>query len=397
MEVKTFEAFTMKDAIRSVKKEFGNDAIILSTKEVESRDGRSKMYEVRASPSGASYRSVTESRGMVVGASTASADEDSGEGYRRELLELNRRVARLEENGARRQDLDGIEASLLELRNLLSELLSSRDGSIFEGLDEDTSQLLSHLKMMDVNEADLLSLGKYLNALPQESYKKELPRMEVIKAHAIRWFLKRIRIAPIWNSVMGERQLQVFVGPTGVGKSTTVAKLAAHFQLKEDRRVVILSYDTNRLGATEQMRIYAKVIGCPFESVSRLSEIQSAIDRHLDKDIIILDTAGRSPKNRHSLEDLSELKKLNIAVYYHLVLSMTDRRLQVERSIKGFSSLGVNSLVFTKLDESWAYGEVYNASMKWGIPLSYFGIGQKIPEDLERASKERVVERLFSI
>ncbi len=366
MEIKTFEAFNMKDAIRSVKKEFGTDAIILSTKELEATDGRGKIYEVRAAPASGAGRTGSSERSNLAGASRTMSEGEDSEARSRDLSEFNRRLSRLEEVSARRQDLDGIEASLLEVRNLLSELLSARDGSLFDGLDEETATLLQHLKMMDVNEADLLELSKYINALPAEQGNKKHSKSEIIKAQAIRWFLKRIRIAPIWNSVMGERQLQVFVGPTGVGKSTTVAKLAAHFQLKEDRRVVILSYDTNRLGATEQMRIYAKVIGCPFESVSRLSEIQTAIDRHLDKDIIILDTAGRSPKNRHNLDDLLELKKLNIAEYYHLVLSMTDRKLQVERSIKGFSSLGINSLVFTKLDESWSYGEVYNASMKWG-------------------------------
>lgn len=394
MEVKTFEAFTMKDAIKAVKNEFGHDAVILRTTERASSDGHGKIFEVMASPSGSSYRSGAKVQNG--GSHSTLAKEDLLE-WQRSLKELGRKVDHLEDITLKREHLDSIEAGLFELRSILGEVLSKKSNTIFKGLDEDLSQIARRLQFMDVGDAELIQLIKYLSSLPINKDTKASDRYEYFQAHAVKWMMKRVKIAPLWNPVMGERQVQVLVGPSGVGKSTTVAKLAAKFFLKEEKNVIILSYDNQRLGATEQMRIFAKVIGVPFESVSRLENIEKQLARHEDKDLILLDTAGRSPKNKESIEELKLLKNMAIAVSYHLVLSVTDKKSQIERSIKGFNTLGIQSLIFTKLDESWSYGEIFNAGLKWDVPLSYFGIGQHVPEDLERASRERVVERIFGL
>ncbi|MBF0441246.1 MAG: flagellar biosynthesis protein FlhF, partial [Oligoflexales bacterium] len=102
-------------------------------------------------------------------------------------------------------------------------------------------------------------------------------------------------------------------------------------------------------------------------------------------------------KNKSNLSDLNAIKDLNIPVDFHLVLSITEKENQMDMVIRRFSEIGISSLIFTKIDETWSYGEIFNLSTKWSIPLSYFGIGQKIPEEIERASRERVCERIFGL
>lgn len=393
MEVKTFEAFTMKDAIKAVKSQFGHDAVILKTNERPGRDGKGKIYEVTASPSGASFRSGARSSGSK---EPVLSGEDIAN-WQRSLNEIKRRIDHLESVSLKREHLDGLESGIVEVRAILGEVLSEKSETIYQGLDEDLSQIIRRLQMMDVGDMELVDITKYLKSLPIPKGLKDQDRVNYLHTHAIKWMMKRVKIAPLWNPVMGERQVQVLVGPSGVGKSTTVAKLAAKFFLKEEKSVVILSYDNHRLGATEQMRIFAKVIGVPFESISRLEDLDQILVKHEDKDLILLDTAGCSPKSKEAIDELKVLKDMTIAVSYHLVLSATDKKHQIEKNIRGFNPLGIQSLIFTKLDESWSYGEIFNSGLKWGIPLSYFGIGQHVPEDLERASRERVVERIFGL
>ena len=209
--------------------------------------------------------------------------------------------------------------------------------------------------------------------------------------------MKRIKISPRWSAIDGETQIHTFVGPSGVGKSSMVCKLAAEHFIKNKRKVLLVSFDNRRLGSSEQMRLYAKVLGVEFETISQISDLENAIERNRKCEIVLLDTAGRSPKSLDGIEGLTEIKKLDYEHNFHLVLSMTDQKSQVERSIKSFMPLGIGSLMFTKMDESWSFGEVFNAMFKWGIPISWFGVGHKIPEDLERGSRERIIERILGL
>ena len=209
--------------------------------------------------------------------------------------------------------------------------------------------------------------------------------------------MTRTKISPRWGAFDGETQIHTFVGPSGVGKSSMVCKLAAEYHLKDKRNVLIVSYDNQRLGSAEQMRLYAKVLGTSFETISSISDLNGVIKKHSDCEIVLVDTAGRSPKSTNAIEEMQTLKDLEYSNNFHLVLSMTDQKTQVERTIRSFVKLGVSSLMFTKMDESWSYGEVFNTMHKWGIPISWFSVGQNIPEDIERASRERVVERIIGL
>ena len=121
------------------------------------------------------------------------------------------------------------------------------------------------------------------------------------------------------------------------------------------------------------------------------------VEWYIGDHFVLVDTAGRSPKSKGNLKDLLTLKKMERPIDFHLVMSLTEKETQMDRTIRSFSKVGIQSFLFSKLDETWSYGNIFNLTQKWGVPLSYFGIGQKIPENIERATRERVVERIFGL
>ncbi len=392
MEVKTFEAFSMKEAIRAVRSEFGVDAVILNTKEQPLESGRGKMVQVTAAKASAAKN---------MGASYAQSGfgEDAYLDLRKGLDGLEARIGLLAESLPHKDQLFALEAGMQEIKILLMEALRTKDGSAVKGLNKAMDDLYQQLRVMGIDESRLAELIAFLKALPEpEASEDKMDEAEdYYQNQAIRWLLKRVKIAPRWATVSGSVSVQAFVGTTGSGKTATVAKLAAFHHMREKKKVLIVSFDSMRLAATEQMRIYAKVIGVPFEVVNEAKEIEALLEKYSDTDVVLIDTSGRSPKNQSGIQNLSALKKLSVPIDIHLVLSLTETEVHLDRVIRGFSPLGIQSLVFAKLDETWTYGPIFNLSHRWGLPLSYFGIGQRVPEDVERATRERVVERIFGL
>lgn len=393
MQVKTFEAFSMRDAIRAVRAEFGPDAVILSTRETPLEDGKGKVVHVTAARAGAT---------KLGGASAqeSGVSDDGLLGFKNHLDRIDLRLNQLTETVVTKEQLQGMEAGIHEVKILLLEALRSKDGTTMQGLSRPLEDLYRQLKVTGVDDSRLTELMKHLKGLPGgegSTFESDEQAAEFHQNNAIRWFLKRVRIAPRWSPVGGAPSVHAFVGTSGAGKTSTVAKLAAQYALKEKRSVLVVSYDTTRLAATEQMRIFTKVIGVPFESVEDASALAQIVERHQDKELILVDTSGRSPKSPQGIQALSVLKQLPVAVEFNLVLSTTEKEAQLDRAIRSFSTLGLQSLVFTKLDESWSYGQLFNLTTKWSLPLSFFGTGQRVPEDIERATRERVVERIFGL
>jgi flagellar biosynthesis protein FlhF len=278
------------------------------------------------------------------------------------------------------------------------EALRQKDGSLLKDLTPPLADLSKQLQLTGVDEALTAQLIKYLQDLPDDTtaQKSESP-VEYYRSQSIRWMLKRITIAPKAQATKGNLMISAFVGPSGCGKTSVVAKLASQFSRQQKAKVLIVSLDHQRVGGSEQLRIFAKILGCEFEVIENASELEKAIQSHRDAEVVLIDTAGRSPKNQQKMGDLTDLAKLPIPVEFHLVLSCSERPAHLDRCVRSFSGLSISSLCFTKLDETWSYGDIFNLSTRWSLPLSYFSVGPKIPDDLERATKERVVERIFSL
>jgi flagellar biosynthesis protein FlhF len=182
----------------------------------------------------------------------------------------------------------------------------------------------------------------------------------------------------------GVPRVLAFVGPTGVGKTTTLAKLAARFSLVDRKKVVMVTADTYRIAATEQLKTYGRIMGVPVEVANAADEMTEILTRHREADVILLDTAGRSPSNEEQMAELKQFVFRSQPDETHLVLSATTKYVEMLRIIERFgSAVPLNRLIFTKLDETHFYGAFLNLMMNFQIPLSYCAIGQNVPDDLE--------------
>jgi flagellar biosynthesis protein FlhF len=199
----------------------------------------------------------------------------------------------------------------------------------------------------------------------------------------------------------GERRKAViFFGPTGGGKTTTLAKVAARYALTEKKKVVLVTLDTYRIAAVEQLKIYARILGTPVEVALSPPELRGIFRRHPDADLFLMDTAGRNQKDPSFVSELhsyfpgetSGSEGGGIAMEGHLVLPATLRPDVLQDVVRRFSELPVTGLLFTKLDEVDGYGSVFNTMIRAQIPLSYFTTGQRVPEDIEQVTPEKLAQ-----
>jgi len=185
-------------------------------------------------------------------------------------------------------------------------------------------------------------------------------------------------------------RIMAIVGPTGVGKTTTIAKLAAMHALKRGASVAMVTTDNFRVGAIEQLKTYAKIMDLPLEVATTSQELAKVLARHADKDLILIDTAGRSPKDAERLAELKGYLECHPGIETYLCMSASTRARELDEIVATFGVLPVTKFLFTKLDESESFGSIVYAHLKHKLPLSYFATGQKVPEDIEVASSRKL-------
>jgi flagellar biosynthesis protein FlhF len=187
------------------------------------------------------------------------------------------------------------------------------------------------------------------------------------------------------------------VGPTGVGKTTTIAKLAAIYRLREKCNVGLITVDTYRIAAVEQLRTYADIIDLPMQVVSTPREMRQAVRRLEGLDLILMDTAGRSPRDEIKIQELKSFLTEAAADEVHLVLSSVGSIRSLELTAERFASVGTTGLIFTKLDEATGLGNLLTLLRSSGLPLSYLTNGQNVPDDIETADPQRMAQLVLAM
>lgn len=205
-----------------------------------------------------------------------------------------------------------------------------------------------------------------------------------------------IRIAGPIQTPPGERRIVALVGPTGVGKTTTIAKLAAGFRLESRRRVALLTIDTFRIAAVQQLRAYAEIMDLPMEVVQSPEEMSGALERLGEADLVLVDTAGRSPRSDSRIEQLRGMLLAARPDETHLVLSATSSRETTQSILDGFSAVRPTAAILTKLDETPQLAGTLGALEGRALPLSYVTTGQQVPDDIEVAEAEGLVRNLLA-
>jgi len=193
----------------------------------------------------------------------------------------------------------------------------------------------------------------------------------------------------------GKPLTAIFVGPTGVGKTTTLAKIAANYLLNHKKSVGMITADTYRIAAVEQLKTYGEILGIPVSVVYSPNDIRDAVSQHSDKDVILIDTAGRSHRNKTQFEELKALIAASGADEVYLVLSVTTSIRNCREILTSYDFLKDYKLIFTKTDEAPVQGVILNVKYITGKTLSYITTGQNVPDDIEVANIEKITKNLI--
>ncbi|MBW2516781.1 MAG: hypothetical protein JRE88_08360, partial [Deltaproteobacteria bacterium] len=187
----------------------------------------------------------------------------------------------------------------------------------------------------------------------------------------------------------------VVVGPTGVGKTTTVAKLAARYVIERRKKVALISLDADRVGGIGDLKVYAQAIGVPVKAAATPAAFQAAVNEFRKFDIVLVDTSGFNPKNQKQIDDIKACLDRIGAIEIHLALSATAKESDLLNTLRCLDIIDVQHLIFTKLDESCTYGNLINVLIQHSLPLSFVTNGREVPNAIETGSMDKIVEYLM--
>jgi flagellar biosynthesis protein FlhF len=376
MGEKIYRARTMKEALARVRRDLGGDAIILASREVRRRRlfglGTRELIEVTAAstlpadgfPSSPGFGGDRGSRGASNTSLSAASQAKFGE----QLSRLHAMVETLSRQG--------------RVDHLLPEVPGELVPSYAQLVEADVPEVLARRLVRHLAE----SLEPDQFADPRSI--REALREAVAAC---------IPIAPPVRSVAGLRRVVALVGPTGVGKTTTVAKLAANFKLVHGLRVGLVTVDTYRIAAVEQLKTYAEIIDLPLAVANDPGEMRRSIDELGDVDIVFIDTAGRSPRDEVKIRELAEFMARARPDEVHLVLSAGGGERTLRAAAERFAQVRADRLILTKLDEAEGLGAILGVLAQADRPVSYLTTGQAVPDDIEVADRDRLARLILGL
>lgn len=218
---------------------------------------------------------------------------------------------------------------------------------------------------------------------------------ENIKKQVITALMQTMDVKDPFALPKQEQIIAAFVGTTGVGKTTTIAKIAANLMVQQGKKVGLISIDTYRIGAMEQLKNYADILGVPcFQAFTR-RDLLLALGRMRSREVVLIDTAGRSQYDMPRLEGLKKMIGDHASIDTHLLLSVGMTPSEMKTTARSFSGLNFKTYIFTKLDEARMMGNIVNQVATYKIPISYLTTGQNVPEDIDRADRKKLVTLLL--
>jgi len=377
LDLRTYKASSLHEALRLVRADLGDDAAVLHTREVPagffSRWWSPPQIEVTASAE-VDVPSRFSEEVQPAPVSKAVSAESAFDFRNRLRTNLQRESS---PNGSSLEDLAHQLASERHARESvntgwnLARCQSWLQEQKFSQVD--ISRLLENL----FAEAETLSAGWQESLIPRIS--EEIPLAGALA-----------------RPVAGPRVVAL-VGPTGVGKTTTIAKLAAHHRLREKWRVGLITVDTYRIAAVEQLRTYADIMDLPMEVVTSPREMRSAMGKYADMDLVLIDTAGRSPRDEVRVRELKSVLTEAAPDEVHLVLSAVASEESMQMAIERFRPVGVSRLLISKLDETDHLASVFRSVVGSQLPLSYTTHGQTVPDDISVADGQRIARQMLQL
>lgn len=393
----------MKEALKLVRRDLGSQAIILSTKTMgsgtgERSVGKQQGVEVIAAidydlaSSTLKTKPFSQSKEFMVSPwKDILSDKVSLENIRHELKELKKMVKR-SSSFYEGEESNCIHTELKELKWMAQFLLRQATPLNHHNFPEHLVHFYYQMLKQGICEEVVLRL---IRNLKQDLSPDALGDRDRVRESLISKIEKELLLAGPINLVPGKTKIVALVGPTGVGKTTTLAKLAALYALDKKRKVSLVTIDTYRIAAVEQLKVYAKIMRLPFKRVSSPEEFNQVLVQFADRDLILVDTAGRNQRDQLQIKELKSFLRQSFPIEVHLVMSITHKDDNLSAIGNRFGLLPIDRLIFTKLDESYTYGSMVNQLFEIKKPLSYFTTGQKVPEDIEIVTKERIISLIL--
>ncbi len=359
MKVRKYLASDMKEGLMRVKKDLGRDAVILHSRRVR-RKGLRGFFTPRQME--------------IIAAVEPKSKEHSVNG-----IMLQKFAEKEKEMGTMAEELEVLKSRVTELSTSTHSDAQTAVPEKAAPKKKSVAYWRNYLEHHDLDPALLEEIFTEAESAAAGPGRVSHSRMAEI--------LREKAADKIITSSGCSCRTQVFLGPTGVGKTTTLAKLAARLSLQESEKVGLITIDHYRIGAVEQLRTYSEIMDLPLEVVMAPQDLYKAMMRLEGCDRILVDTAGRSTGDKEQLADLASYIDMLLPADIHLVISATTRRQDVNYIADSFKKLKYNHLIVTKLDETNSYGTVINSSYYTKLPLVYLTDGQRVPEDLKPASK----------
>ena len=403
MIVKKFEAQTETEAVMKAKEELGPHAVVLNVKTVKQR-GIMKLFKKDK----VEITAALEEREFVQEINEKKPVMPSENGQQKHIdVKVNdSESVKTNADSNLEKKLDNLSEMLKnQINENKDEKKNSAGADVKDGEDPRQEAMNNNIKTLRLiynklidNEVDEKYANKLINEI-ESSLKKE-SNIDSVLAGVYQKIILKLGEADTIN-LTDKQKIVFFVGPTGVGKTTTIAKIASKFKLNEHKKVAFITSDTYRIAAVEQLNTYANILDVPVKVVYTEEELKNGIAEFKDYDLILVDTAGRSHKNIEQKDSVIDLYKSvkndenapDTEVY--LVLSVTTKYRDLISIAKAYENLGNYKLLFTKLDETGALGNILNIKLLTGAPLSYTTAGQNVPDDIETINVQKLAKQLL--
>ncbi|MCR4553920.1 MAG: flagellar biosynthesis protein FlhF [Succinivibrionaceae bacterium] len=457
MKIRRFFASDMRTALTQVKDELGPDAVIMSNKKVTggveivaAYDGDEDNRQFSKTPDYDDENVTISSRGMAAankksGQHQASAASSKASKARAEknnaqladtLSELLARQKNVQKSAAGKQGFAGLQGGDQGGPKTLAEQEAMNHGGKYSAasgagnnaavknvaasndpaLNELQREVASIRKLLQSQLAGLMNEDRERNEPIRAMITKLLMRggfaedfamnltNSLPASQTLRQSWRDLETTLVHNMIIGNDEILrhggavTLVGPTGVGKTTTIAKLAAHFSMKYGSdQVALVTTDNYRIGAYEQLQTYGRIMGCVVKSLSNMSDMQNVLYQLRNKRLVLIDTAGMGQRDQRLAVQLDELiNSCNVHIHNYLVLPATGQRKVLQDAYEQFSRIELSGAVLTKLDESLCIGDALSVCMQNQLPISYVTNGQRVPEDLSVANAQQLVHMFLS-
>jgi flagellar biosynthesis protein FlhF len=352
--IRKYQAKTITEALAMVRADLGRDAVIVQTRKVNKR------------VLGVWGREVVE---------VWASDNPELENLRRPPT---RTLSTSPESSSR---IEQLENEIQNLKAMIAQLARQGVAVVSESVPSGVPARNRWVSLLTEAEVEEDIAGELIQSLSEDTLSEGALQSLIAE--------RLLTSGPI-TLQEAQPKVVILVGPTGVGKTTTIAKLAAQYALLQKRRVGLITIDTYRIAAVEQLRTYSQIIDVPIRVVYSSNELPSAVREFSSMDVVFVDTAGRSQRNTMQIGELKACCERLVDCEVHLVLSSTTKTRDLYDIVQRFSVMPLHRVIWTKLDESTTFGNILNVAVKHPLPISYVTTGQRVPEDVEVAEANKL-------